>query len=384
MRFFTIILTFVIPMLLNGQQTIDASIMHDGEERFYKLYIPDSYSANGIDVPLVFNFHGYGSNAGEQMFYGDFRSIADTENFLIVHPEGLTDAMGSTHFNAQWQSSVDDIGFTAALIDELIANYNIDATRVYSTGMSNGGFMSYTLACELSDKFAAVASVTGSMTIDQVTNTCNPATPRPAMQIHGTADAVVPYDGNTWMAKIEDVVNLWVSKNECDTDPIVTPVDDVNTLDGSTAEHSIYKNGTNGAEIEFYKITGGGHTWPGTAFVFPGTNLDFDAAEKIWEFFAQYDINGRIITSIDLLEKNNIEVNIFPNPSQEIVNVTWENSSLNSIRVINTLGEMIQEKNIEGAYSATLYSRGWSEGIYFLQFYNKKNEMVGSRKVIKK
>jgi len=383
MRFILLFSFLIFSVVCFSQQIIDASLMHDGEERLYKLYVPASYTGNTA-VPLVFNFHGYGSNAGEQMFYGDFRGIADTENFLVVHPEGLEDDMGSTHFNAQWQSTVDDIGFTSALIDELIANYNIDATRVYSTGMSNGGFMSYTLACELSDKIAAVASVTGSMTIDQVTNTCTPANPRPAMQIHGTADAVVPYDGNLWMAKIEDVVNHWVSKNECDTDPVITPVDDVNTTDGSTAEHYIYQNGTNGAEIEFYKITGGGHTWPGTAFVFIGTNLDFNASEKIWEFFAQYDINGRITTSVDLLDKNNVKVNISPNPFQDVVNINWENSSLNTIQVINTLGEVIQIKNIEGTTSSSLYSKDWSQGIYFLQFFNEKNELVGSRKVVKK
>ena len=384
MRFILLFSFLLFSIVSSSQQTIDASIMHDGEERLYKLYIPDSYSENGAAVPLVFNFHGYGSNAGEQMFYGNFRGIADTENFLIVHPEGLLDDMGSTHFNAQWQSTVDDIGFTSALIDELLANYNIDATRVYSTGMSNGGFMSHTLACELSDKFAAVASVTGSMTTDQVNTTCNPATPRPVMQIHGTADLVVPYNGNNlWMAPVEDVVNLWVSKNECDTAPIITPVEDVNTTDGSTAEHYIYKNGTNGAEIEFYKITEGGHTWPGTVFVFDGTNLDFSASEKIWEFFAQYDINGRIITSVDLLEKNNIDVDIFPNPVQDVVSVQWENAELNTIRIINALGELIQEKDIEGTYSTSLFSKNWSQGIYFVQFFNDKNEMVGSRKLIK-
>ena len=111
--------------------------MHDGEERFYRLYIPPIYSGNE-SVPLLFNFHGYGSNATEQMFYGDFRPIADVENFIIVHPEGLLDATGTTHFNAQWQSTVDDIGFTAALIQEIDDNYSIDLTRVYSTGMSNG------------------------------------------------------------------------------------------------------------------------------------------------------------------------------------------------------------------------------------------------------
>ena len=382
MRIILLICFIAINSFGFAQQTIDASIMHDGEERFYKVYIPAIYDGN-TSVPLVFNFHGYGSNAAQQQFYGDFKPIADTENFLVVHPEGLLDDMGSTHFNAQWQSTVDDIGFSSALIDELAANYNINLDRVYSTGMSNGGFMSHTLACELSDKFAAVASVTGSMTIDQVTNTCNPATPRPIMQIHGTADSVVPYDGNIWMAKVEDVVDLWVAKNECDTEAIITPVEDVNTTDGSTAEHYIYKNGTNGAEVEFYKITGGAHTWPSSALVLPGTNLDFNASQKIWEFFSQYDLNGRIITSVDLLEKNNIEVNVFPNPVQESINLSWKDASLKSVRVINTLGQSINETNIEGAYASIIPAKEWNSGIYFLQFYNEKNEMVGSRKVMK-
>jgi len=342
MKFFTSLFLLLLTLNLTAQQTIDGTLTHDSEERTYKLYVPDSYTGNTA-VPLVFNFHGYTSNAEQQSFYGDFRPIADVENFIVVHPQGLLDDMGNTHFNAQWQSTVDDIGFTSALIDDLVANYNIDETRIYSTGMSNGGFMSYTLACELSDKFAAVASVTGSMTINQVTDTCNPTNARPAMQIHGTADAVVPYNGNVWMAKIEDVVNLWVSKNGCDIDPVISPVPDENIIDGSTAEHYIYSNGTNGAEIELYKITGGAHTWPGTSIVFPGTNLDFSASEKIWEFFAKYDINGRIITSADLLDKNNIEVNIFPNPVQDVINIQIENSFLNSIRVVNTLGKLIQE-----------------------------------------
>ena len=119
MRFILLLCFMYLSTLSFSQQTIDASIMHDGEERFYKLYLPASYSANGAEVPLVFNFHGYGSNAGEQSLYGNFQLLADNENFLVVHPEGLEDTMGSTHFNAQWTSDVDDIGFTNALLDEL-------------------------------------------------------------------------------------------------------------------------------------------------------------------------------------------------------------------------------------------------------------------------
>ncbi|MAC86368.1 MAG: hypothetical protein CMC94_05420 [Flavobacteriales bacterium] len=102
------------------------------------------------------------SNAWQQMIYGDFRSIADTANFIIVHPQGLLNSLGETHWSLG-QSSVDDIGFVNALYAHLVSNYNINLDQVYSTGMSNGGAMSYYLACNMSDKIAAIASVTGSM-----------------------------------------------------------------------------------------------------------------------------------------------------------------------------------------------------------------------------
>jgi hypothetical protein len=157
----------------------------------------------------VLNFHGYTSNDFEQMWYGDFRPIADTAGFLVVHPMGTVDLVGNTHWNVGWGlSTVDDIGFTSALIDSLAAQYNINQDRIYSTGMSNGGFMSYQLACELSDRIAAIASVTGSFNVNQLT-TCHPDHQMPVMEIHGTADPTVPYDGNALFAPIPSVVNFW-------------------------------------------------------------------------------------------------------------------------------------------------------------------------------
>ena len=115
-------------------------------------------------------------------------------------------------------SDVDDIGFLNSLIDFLGNEYNIDLDRVYSTGFSNGGYMSYTLACELSDKIAAIASVTGSMYINQPI-LCNPERPIPVMQIHGTMDLTVPYIGSNTSESINDVISFWVNFNECSNDP---------------------------------------------------------------------------------------------------------------------------------------------------------------------
>jgi len=278
---------------VTSQQTITATITHDALQREYILYVPANYTGSAA-VPLVFNFHGYGSNATEQMWYGDFRSIADTANFIIVHPNGMLDGNGTTHFNVGWGgSTIDDVGFTGALLDSISADYNINADRIYSTGMSNGGFMSYHLACQLSDKIAAIASVTGSMS--PVTyNACNPQHPTAILEIHGTSDGTVPYTGASFSKPVSDVLDYWVNFNNSNTTPTVINVPDINTSDGSTVEHLLYYGGDNDVTVEHFKITGGGHTWSGSAFGGAGTNYDIDASVEVWKFFMRYDINGLI------------------------------------------------------------------------------------------
>ncbi|MBK9457533.1 MAG: hypothetical protein IPO24_19130 [Bacteroidetes bacterium] len=120
-------------------------------------------------------------------------------------------------------TGVDDVAFLSALIDSLDAEYNIDLNRVYSTGMSNGGFMSHALACELSNRIAAIASVTGSIDKDRMPF-CDPQHNTPVMQIHGTADETVPYDGNFEFLPVDSVVSYWVKQNHCDATPEFTEV----------------------------------------------------------------------------------------------------------------------------------------------------------------
>lgn len=290
----TILAVALIPLLGLSQQTIHESILHDGEERTYILYVPANYTGES-EVPLVFNFHGYTSNAKQQMGYGDFRPIADTSGFIIVHPQG-TLLKGKTHWNVGgWTlaSKTDDVAFTAALLDSLAAEYKIDMTRVYSTGMSNGGYMSFLLACQLSDRIAAVASVTGSMT-PQIFDACDPQHPTPIMQVHGTTDPVVPYKGAAWSKSIDEVLTYWISYNNCSATAETTDIADTDQTDGSTVTHTIYAGGDKTATAEHFTVTGGKHTWPGTTFNKPGTNQDFNASVEIWKFFSRYDINGKL------------------------------------------------------------------------------------------
>ncbi len=291
---------------LFAQTTSNDSIMHDGGVRKYKLYVPAIYDGTE-EVPLLLNLHGLGSNNDQQIIYGDFRPIADTANFIMVVPQGLPNPFNQdNHWNANFGTGIDDVGFLSDLIDTIAANYMINEDRVYSTGMSNGGYMSFSLAGQLSNKITAVASVTGSMTGNHI-----PAStvtrPVPIMQIHGDNDPTVDYNGSTnalgSSLSIDSVLNYWVGHNFCDKTPIITPLPNINTADGCTATKYEYKNGDSGAEVVHYKITDGGHTWPG-AFSLPGkvTNQDFDASTEIWKFFSKYEKSSLIRTSFVSVE----------------------------------------------------------------------------------
>lgn len=345
-----------------GQQTLYESITHGGLQRDYILYVPEIYSPDD-PTPLVFNFHGYTSNAFEQLNYGDFRPIADTAGFIIVHPQGTVDLLGNTHFNVGWGTSqINDIGFAGALIDSLSAMYNIDQDRVYSTGMSNGGFMSYYLACELSERIAAIASVTGSMNITHLAN-CSPSHPMPVMEIHGTADATVPYTGNIIFGTTPATIAYWVNYNNCESVPTILAIEDADTGDGCTAEHQIHADGDNGVTVEHYKIIDGQHTWPGSAFGGFGTNQDIDACKEIWRFFSQYDIHGLIQTTSTAEVTDHTDIKIYPNPATTFTTIEHSYSK----PVDFTLSTMMGQVVLSGKLSSQKHQldvSGISTGIY--------------------
>src|SRR5690606_22367897 len=198
--------------IARAQTTVNGSFVHEGLTRTYSFYVPASYT-QGQAVPLILNLHGYTSTGAAQAIYGDFRPIADTAGFIVVHPDGTPDPISGLLF---WNfgifgTTVNDVGFLEDLIDTVSAHYTIDPERVYCTGMSNGGFMTYAMACE-SDRFAAVGSVTGSMSVTMY-NSCNPDHPTPAIHVHGTDDPTNPYTGNSTSESIPDVVDFWVANN---------------------------------------------------------------------------------------------------------------------------------------------------------------------------
>lgn len=338
----SIILLFVGLSTLNAQQTINGSIQHDGLTRTYILYVPANYTGL-TNVPLLFNFHGYGSNANQQMSYGNFRPIADTAGFLIVHPQGTLDNSNTTHFNVGWGGSgTDDLGFTEALIDSLSADYTIDQSRIYSTGMSNGGFMSFHLACNLSNRIAAIGSVTGSIVPFTLTN-CNATHPTPVLQIHGTVDPTVPYNGGAgWSESITSLMTYWANYNNCAIPATTTAVPNTNTTDGSTVEKIVYENGENCTQIVHFKITGGAHTWPGSAFPLSGTNYDINASKEVWNFVSKYNLSGLIgCPALELKENETTEFDIYPNPSNGLVEIKGDFGSESTYEIYDLRGMKI-------------------------------------------
>ena len=369
-------LLILMSSMAHGQQTISASITHDGLQRDYILYVPANYTG-AQNVPLLFNFHGYTSDATAQMYYGDFRPIADTAGFIIVHPQGKLDGSGQTHFNVGWGgSSIDDLGFTSALIDSIQQDYAIDEDRVYSTGMSNGGYMSFHLACKLSNRIAAIASVTGAM-VPQTMATCAASHPTAIMQIHGTADPTVNYNGTAFVSEsVQSILNYWSGYNNTDATAITTNVPNASTTDGCTAQRIEYLNGEACTEVVHYKIIGGGHTWPGALVNIGITNQDFKASTEIWKFLSRYDINGLRAACTLSLDENKVEgLYVYPNPSNAIVTVKGLLEEERNYEVLNALGQQVKTGIVSNVSSEIDLSR-LQPDVYFLKLNDQTIRIV--------
>lgn len=342
-----------------GQTTISGSFSHGGLQRTYRVYVPSAYNS-AVATPLIINLHGYGSNNFEQELYSNFSPIADTAGFIIVHPNGTPDFSNTLHWNTFGTSNVDDVGFISALIDTLAGSFNIDLSRVYATGMSNGGFMSFQLACQLGNRIAAIASVTGTMTNVNL-GACQPSRPLAIMQIHGTADATVPYNGNFFFAPVQNVLNFWIGFNGTSTTPIIFPVPDINPNDGCTAERYTYSGGTNGTTVVHYKVIGGGHSWPGAPININITNMDFSASAEIWRFFKQFNLNGLISGSFTA--QNNASSTITIRQSGDWLEAAMPDNRYRQLSIFDVSGRLV--KTVSSSQTKVSFSL-IQKGVYFL------------------
>jgi polyhydroxybutyrate depolymerase len=170
-----------------------------GGSRPTELYVPSGYT--GTPTPLVILLHGYSATGLEEELFLGLRSVAEAKTVLYAHPDGTTDPSGNEFWNATdaccnfWDSPVDDSTYLASLVAEIGTRYAVDPSRVYFIGHSNGAFMSYRMACDHADVVAGIVSIAGAMWLD--TSKCNPTQPVSVLEVHGTADVEIYYDGGS-------------------------------------------------------------------------------------------------------------------------------------------------------------------------------------------
>lgn len=279
--------TFVPPVV--GQQMSPGFSEHtlesSGTQRSYMLYVPESYT--GDPVPLLLGLHPSGGNPQSQVNVSGFDALADRHGFVVAFPAGIfANSVSSRSWNANMDDGVDDVLFIRDLIDEVTGMVSVDRTRIYASGFSGGARMSSRLACELSDVLAAAAPVAGI----QYPDGCIPSRPVPILTFHGRADATNHYELRAdsrpyWRMGVETAVDRWRQANGCTLD------NETAYVTSSVTFHS-WKQCEGGAEIEFYIIEDGGHTWPGARRMSTNasrvTNMDIDASQLIWEFFSRH------------------------------------------------------------------------------------------------
>ena len=342
-----------------------------GTTRNYTIYVPLKY--DGLTpVPLVFNIHGFLGSDTQQEQYGDFRTIADTENFIVVHPKALGSSPSWNVFGTLASGAADRL-FIMSLLDSVMAHYNINQKRVYSTGYSQGGFMSQDLACQYSTRFAAIASVCGGM-VQSHYSACNPQHPTPFMEIHGTSDQIISYTGTGGLQNcmpVDTIVKYWYKYDACNTTPVVTSLPNINAADNCTVTHYVYAGANSDSRVELYKVISGGHQWPATGPTGGATgtgnrNADFSASKEIWRFFNEHTLS----TGIENYETDNNTILIYPNPSNGIFIIELKNIQNADFVIYNILGEVVySEKNLNQI--STIHIGNVPAGVYFYQVNNQ-------------
>ncbi len=265
-----------------------SSINVSGMTRYYLLHIPFGYR-DTVPYPLVLNFHGHGSNARQQQYRTGFSTLADRYHFLVAYPQGV---IGPDHHTGwaigpRWDPHVNDVLFTADLLNRLQATVCVNPARIYVTGFSNGGGMTNLLACKLAGRVAAFASVSGSY--PSVPGGCHPARPVPLLEIHGTGDQVVPYGGSLRKGypPIAFWLQGWVLRDGCSTVPSIFL-----NKDGLLGEEWTCRNN---AVLIHYRVRGMPHMWPLHYVLYSrGSSLTFDASNIIWNFFNHYTLSATI------------------------------------------------------------------------------------------
>ena len=250
---------------------------HDGTDREYLLHLPQDLPK---EAPLVVFLHGYHGDARDYAEMGMTR-VADEKKFAVVYPQGLPDREGIPHWNARLKlSKVDDIGFLKALVESLQKKHALDPKRTFVSGVSNGGFMSYTMVSEHPDQFRAAASIIGTVS-GETWRKREKMKPVPILQISGLSDRIVPVDGRMspaggWGGAPDQktIIEFFKKLNKTSTEEIVKV--------SPRATGYRYRGGVNGSEVWLYEVKDWGHRVPGRK------ELGVHSVDLVWDFFSRY------------------------------------------------------------------------------------------------
>ena len=254
--------------------------------RAYSKFIPSSYSKD-TSLPLVVLLHGYGATGAMQESYMKFESVAETNKFILVYPDGTVDSSGRRFWNAtdaccDFFSAVADDVYLLSILKEMESSYSIDAKRIYFVGHSNGGFMSYRMACKYPDRVAAIASLAGASYFK--TTDCGAKSSVSVLQVHGTKDGTILYDGGqilgTSYPGAVASASQWATFNQCTQNAVTrsSKFDLEPNITGDETSVTAWTNCQNSSEVELWTMEGAAHI----------PTLKSTFATKIWEFFAAH------------------------------------------------------------------------------------------------
>ena len=339
---------------------------HDGQTRTYTFYTPTNWT-NDQSVPLLMVLHGLTQTGLGVMNITQFNVIAESEGFIAVYPDGLENT-----WNADMNvtvSTADDKGFLESLVQHFLNNFNVDESRIYFTGFSNGGFMSNKMACESELCIAGIATVSGNMS-STVYENCSPLRPTSVLHIHGTADAVVSYFGSpTTGVSVDASMEKWRNYLGCSSAPITENMPNPDLLDLSSPTLYKYLNCVGNHELQLVRILGGGHQWPGINTLVGGVgtiNMDFYSPQFIWEF-----LRNKTCSKLKTPELRMFETNIYPNPSNGIF--VLESNFTGEWKVLNQLGQEVKRFSTKFGNNDINISE-LEKGVYWIVSLNSKVE----------
>jgi polyhydroxybutyrate depolymerase len=281
---------------------VEHTLVVDGANRTYLVYMPSSYKTT-VPAPILLVFHGAGSNSEAMAGLTGLNKVADRAGFLVVYPQGLDYRWHTGLATGSAASPVDDLGFVRALLARLESDYAVDRQRIYATGFSNGAFFTQRLACAMAADFAAVASVAGQMS-QALSKVCKPARPISVLLVHGTADPIVPYDGDSepgsrgTLLSVAATADFWKHADACPGRGESVNLPDASPDDGTHIRRETHAGCAAGTEVTLYTVKHGGHTWPDGPQYDQVSNIGkvshaLDASAAIWEFLARHSLPAK-------------------------------------------------------------------------------------------